>query len=72
MAGTEVSFVMSEFNPKKRRYIGDCKQVILQQKAAVRDEVLGKINVGDVIEGEVKNVTNFLAFSEKDVGFVRG
>ena len=70
MAGQEVSFVMSEFNPKKRRYIGDCKSVILKEKAALRDQVMSKISVGDVIEGEVKNVTNFGAFV--DIGGVDG
>ena len=70
MAGTEVSFVMTEFNPKKRRYIGDCRTVLMKEKAEQRAEVLGKISVGDVIEGEIKNVTNFGAFV--DIGGVDG
>jgi small subunit ribosomal protein S1 len=70
MAGTEVEFVMSEFNPKKRRYIGDCRTILAEKKAAEREKVLSSINVGDVIEGEVKNVTNFGAFV--DIGGADG
>ncbi len=70
MAGTEVSFVMTECNPKKRRYIGDCKSVLLKEKAELRAKALETIAVGDVIEGEVKNVTSFGAFV--DIGGVDG
>ena len=70
MAGTDVSFVMTEYNSKKRRYIGDCKSVIVKEKAQQRAEALTKIAVGDVIEGEVKNVTSFGAFV--DIGGVDG
>jgi len=70
MAGSEISFIMTEFNPKKRRYIGDAKTVILKDKAEKREAVLNTINVGDVIEGEIKNVTNFGAFV--DIGGVDG
>ena len=70
MAGKEVEFVMSEFNPKKRRYIGDCKSILLEKKAKEREAALSTIKEGDVIEGEVKNVTNFGAFV--DIGGVDG
>ena len=70
MAGTEVEFVMSEFNPKKRRYIGDCKKLLVEKKAALKEKALESIKEGDVIEGEVKNVTNFGAFV--DIGGVDG
>lgn len=69
-AGQEVEFIMSEFNPKKRRYIGDCKTVILEKKEAAKKELFGKISEGDVIEGVVKNVTSFGAFV--DIGGVDG
>ncbi len=70
MANTEVEFIMSEFNPKKRRYIGDCKSVLREKKDALRKEVLGKIQEGDIIDGVVKNVTSFGAFV--DIGGVDG
>ena len=70
LAGTEISFVLSEFNPKKRRYIGDAKSVILKDKAEKKAVALEKLAEGDVIEGEIKNVTNFGAFV--DIGGVDG
>ena len=61
--GREVSFVITEFNPRKRRIIGDIKQLILKEKEQKLKELLASLNVGDVIEeGVVKNVTKFGAF----------
>ena len=61
--GKEVSFVITEFNPRKRRIIGDIKQLILKEKEQKLKELLASLNVGDVIEeGVVKNVTKFGAF----------
>ncbi len=69
-ADQEIEFVMSEFNPKKRRYIGDCKSVIKERKEAMKAEALGRIQEGDVVEGTVKNVTSFGAFV--DIGGIDG
>ncbi len=61
-AGQEIEFVISEYNPKRRRYIGDRKQLIVAQKAELQKEFFEKIKEGDVVEGTVKNVTDFGAF----------
>lgn len=61
-AGQEISFVISEYNPKRRRYIGDRKQLIVAQKAEMQKELFARIKEGDVVEGTVKNVTDFGAF----------
>ena len=66
----EVSFVITEYNPKKRRIIGDCKQLIVAKKAEAQKELLERIHEGDTIEGTVKNVTDFGAFI--DLGGVDG
>ncbi len=58
----EIEFVLTEFNPRKRRIIGDRKQLLLAEKAEKQKELLEKINVGDVMEGTVKNITDFGAF----------
>ncbi len=58
----EIEFVISEYNPKRRRYIGDRKQLISAQKSVLQKELFEKIQVGDIIEGVVKNVTDFGAF----------
>lgn len=68
--GKEVSFVITEYNPKKRRIIGDCKKIIVEAKAKAQEELLSKIKEGDTIEGTVKNVTDFGAFI--DLGGVDG
>ncbi len=61
-AGEEIEFVVTEYNPKRRRYIGDRKQLIVAKKSEMQKELFGNINVGDIVEGTVKNVTDFGAF----------
>ena len=61
-AGQEIEFVISEYNPKRRRYIGDRKQLIVAKKAELQKELFEKIKEGDIVEGVVKNVTDFGAF----------
>ena len=68
--GTEVEFVITEFNPKKRRIIGDCKQLLVAKKAKLTEEFFAKLQVNDVFTGTVKNVTDFGAFI--DLGGVDG
>ncbi len=58
----EVEFVITEFNPKKRRIIGNRKQLIVAEKAELAKKLFENIKVGDVVEGKVKNVTPFGAF----------
>lgn len=61
-AGQEIEFVISEYNPKRRRYIGDRRQLIVAQKSEMQKELFARIKEGDVVEGTVKNVTDFGAF----------
>ncbi|GFI58976.1 30S ribosomal protein S1 [Muribaculaceae bacterium] len=61
-AGQEIQFVISEYNPKRRRYIGDRKQLIVAEKAELQRKLFESIQEGDVVEGTVKNVTDFGAF----------
>ena len=69
-AGQEIEFVISEYNPKRRRYIGDRKQLIVAKKAELQKELFEKIKEGDTVTGTVKNVTDFGAFI--DLGGVDG
>ncbi len=66
----EIEFVITEFDPKKRRIIGNRKTLLVAQKAEQQKELLEKISEGDVIEGTIKNVTDFGAFV--DLGGVDG
>ena len=61
-AGQEIEFVISEYNPKRRSYSGDRKQLILAEKAELQKKLFETIKPGDVVEGVVKNVTDFGAF----------
>jgi len=61
-AGQEIEFVISEYNPKRKRYIGDRRQLILERKAELQKELFARIHEGDIVEGVVKNVTDFGAF----------
>lgn len=70
MEGQEVEFVITEFNPKKRKYIGDCRRVLRARKEAQRAELLTQFHEGDIIDGVVRNVTAFGAFV--DIGGLDG
>ena len=58
----EIEFVITEFNPRRRRIIGDRKQLLVAKKEELQRALFERINVGDVLEGTVKNVTDFGAF----------
>lgn len=60
--GQEIEFVLSEFNPKKRRIIGDRKQLLVAAKKDAQEELLANLAEGQVVEGTIKNVTDFGAF----------
>ena len=61
-ADQEIEFVITEFNPRRRRIIGNRKQLLLAEKAEKQKEIMERIHVGDTVEGTVKNVTDFGAF----------
>ena len=61
-ADQEIEFVISEFNPRRRRIIGDRKQLIVAEKAKMQEELFARIHPGDTVEGVIKNVTDFGAF----------
>ena len=68
--GQEIEFVITEFNPRKRRIIGDRRQLVTAKKAKAKEEALAKLSEGQVVEGTVKNVTDFGAFI--DIGGIDG
>ena len=69
-ADQEIEFVISEYNPRRRRYIGDRKQLIVAKKAELQKELFERIKEGDTVSGVVKNVTDVGAFI--DLGGVDG
>ena len=66
----EIEFVITEFNPKKRRIIGDRKQLVVAEKEAAKKALFERIEVGQTVEGVVKSVVDFGAFV--DIGGADG
>lgn len=61
-AGQNIDFVITEFNPRKRRIIGNRRQLIVAEREVLKKELFDKIEVGMTVEGTVKNITDFGAF----------
>ncbi len=61
-ADQEIEFIITEFNPRRRRIIGNRKQLLLAERAEKQKELMARIAPGDVVEGVVKNVTDFGVF----------
>ena len=66
----EIEFVVTEFNPRRNRIIGDRRQLLVAEKAELQRALFEKLQVGDTIVGTVKNITDFGAFI--DLGGVDG
>lgn len=66
----EIEFVITEYNLKRKRIIGDRKQLVVAKKKELHEAIFAKISVGMKVEGTVKNVTDFGAFV--DLGGVDG
>ncbi|SFP59604.1 small subunit ribosomal protein S1 [Butyrivibrio proteoclasticus] len=58
----EIQFVVTEYNPKRRRYIGNRRMLVTAEKAEAAKKLFDSIKAGDVVDGIVKNVTDFGAF----------
>jgi len=61
-ANQDIQFVIIEFNPKKRRIIGDRKQLLVAKKAEMQKALMARIKEGMIVTGRVKNITDFGAF----------
>ena len=61
-ANQELQFKITEYNPAKRRIIGDRKTLLVADREEKKKELFDKLAVGDVVDGVVKNLTDFGAF----------
>jgi len=66
----EIEIIVTEYNPRKRRVIGNRRKLVQAARAERAKALLESLQVGDVIEGTVKSITNFGAFI--DLGGVDG
>ncbi len=60
--GQEIEFIVTEYNPRRRRYIGDRKQLLTAKREEAAAKLFETLQAGDVVEGVVKNITDFGAF----------
>ena len=63
-ADQEIEFVITEFNPRRRRVIGDRKQLIVAKKLEMQKELFEKIKVGDIVDATIVSITPFGAFAQ--------
>lgn len=58
----ELTFVITEFNVRKNRIIGNRRILLEKEKNAKRDEVFSTLEEGAILEGIVKNITDYGVF----------
>ena len=54
--GQDIDFVLTEFDLRRKRVIGDRKQLLVKTKAAAAEELFSKINVGDTVKCFIKEI----------------
>ncbi|GAA6114666.1 30S ribosomal protein S1 [Apilactobacillus apinorum] len=68
--GQEFECKIVEIVPEKNRLVLSHSDVVAKNQEEARSEVMGKLNVGDVVEGKVARMTDFGAFV--DLGGIDG
>lgn len=64
--GQELTFIITEFNTKKNRIIGNRRVLLEKEKNARFEKVFETLQVGDVKMGTIKNITDYGAFVNVD------
>jgi ribosomal protein S1 len=62
----EITFIVTEFNLRKNRIIGNRKVLLDEERNMKLEKVFETIKVGDVMEGTVKNITDYGVFVSLD------
>ena len=60
--GQEVEFVITECTPKKRRVIGNRKKVLIERRDEAEQELLSRIEEGQILTGKVSSLMDYGAF----------
>lgn len=68
--GKTIEFKVIKIDPKRKRVLGDHKQIYLEETKRKKEEVLNTFQVGQKVKGTVRNITNFGAFI--DLGGIDG
>lgn len=68
--GQKITVIILKVNKKRGNIIVSRRKYLYDQRSGVRKDILEKLDVGQVIQGIVKNITNYGAFI--DIGGVDG
>jgi len=60
--GKELEFTVIKINPERRNVVLSRRVLLEEERKRQRERVFATVKVGDVIEGLVKNITDFGAF----------
>lgn len=60
--GQEVEFVITECVPRKRRVIGNRKKVLIERRDEAEQELLSRIEEGQILTGKVSSIMDYGAF----------
>ena len=58
----DIDFRITEYSPHRHRFIGNRKVLLTERREEMRRKLFETIKKDDIVEGTVKNVTNFGAF----------
>ncbi len=70
LVGQDMDFRIVKLNDARKNIVVSHKVIVEESLAGIREKVLGDLKVGDVMEGTVKNITDFGVFV--DLGGVDG
>jgi small subunit ribosomal protein S1 len=70
LVGQEMEFRIVKLNDARKNIVVSHKIIVEKSLAGIREKVLGELKVGDVMDGTVKNITDFGVFV--DLGGVDG
>jgi small subunit ribosomal protein S1 len=70
LVGQEMDFRIVKLNDARKNIVVSHKVIVEKSLAGIREKVLGELKVGDIMEGTVKNITDFGVFV--DLGGVDG
>ncbi len=68
LIGLKTEFKVIKLNYKRRNIVVSRRQILENEKENKKFEFLNNLKVGDIVEGVVKNITDFGAFIEIDKG----
>ncbi|WP_058485438.1 bifunctional 4-hydroxy-3-methylbut-2-enyl diphosphate reductase/30S ribosomal protein S1 [Defluviitalea phaphyphila] len=68
--GKTVEFKVIEFDKKRKRIIGDRKQILIEESNMKKQQLLNELEIGKKVKGIVSNITDFGAFV--DLGGIDG